>query len=64
VRDSGEADDIGRRTALPVYGWIPEDGLIRDFDFRGRPLTDLPAASPALETVSRVLEKLGIGPSG
>jgi CO dehydrogenase maturation factor len=63
VRSREEADDISLRTPLPIYGWIPEDELIRDYDFRGRPLTEIPAASPVLETVYQVLEKIDIGPS-
>lgn len=60
VKDRAEADDIRARTGLPVYGWITEDELIRDFDFRGRPLLELPDAAPVLSSVSDMLVRIGV----
>ena len=60
VKREDEVNDIRTRTTLDIYGWIAEDDLIRDFDFRGTPLTDIPAASPALEVISRVLKKMNV----
>jgi CO dehydrogenase maturation factor len=62
VRGEDEAIDIGSRTRLEVYGWLADDELIRDFDFRGAPLTGIPDTSPALATVSDIMRKLHLIP--
>jgi len=58
VRNVDEVNDIRTRTALNIYGWILEDDLIHDFDFKGRSLTDMPETSLSLGAVAGVLEKL------
>jgi CO dehydrogenase maturation factor len=58
VRSADEAKEIGRRTALDIYGWLGEDELIRDFDFRGDPLTSIPDTSPCLGVVAGILQRL------
>jgi CO dehydrogenase maturation factor len=60
VRDKHEVDDIRSRTSLDIYGWLGEDDLIRDFDFKGRPLTEIPDTSPMIHVVSSILEKMGL----
>lgn len=60
VKDPAEVDDIRTRTGLPIYGWIFDDNTIRDFDFRGRSLTELPNTSPALGVVENILENMGL----
>ncbi len=60
VRSVDEVNDIRTRTALDVYGWIFEDDLIHDFDFKGRTLTGMPDTSPSLSAVAGVLERLNI----
>ena len=60
VRGNDEVDDIRARTSLPLFGWITEDDVIRDFDFRGKPLSELPGTSPTLASVSGILDKMGI----
>jgi CO dehydrogenase maturation factor len=61
VRSEDEAREIGGRTGLHIYGWLPDDEHIRDLDFRGAPLTGIPETSPSLKVVSSILDKLGIG---
>ena len=58
IRDAGNVDEIRKRTSLEVYGWIADDDLIRDYDFRGKALTAIPEDSPALQVVSSILEKM------
>jgi len=60
VRSVDEVNDIRTRTVLDVYGWIFEDDLIDDFDFKGRTLTGMPDTSPSLSAVAGVLERLNI----
>lgn len=59
VRSEAEASDIRKRTGLEVYGWLADDEAIRDYDFRGAPLTGLPDTSPSPSTVGGILKKMG-----
>ncbi|RMF90518.1 MAG: ATP-binding protein [Methanobacteriota archaeon] len=43
---------------LKVLGTIPEDRNVLEFDYEGRPLTELPEDSPALQEVRRIKERL------
>ena len=56
VRGEEEVREIGRGIDLDIYGWIPEDGRIREYDHQGRPLLDMPEDSPA----DRVVKKLAM----
>ena len=40
---------------------VPLDGLIADYDLEQKPLTDLPDASPAVQAVDGLMEKLLAG---
>jgi CO dehydrogenase maturation factor len=60
VRSRHEVDDIRSRTSLDIYGWIDDDDLIRDFDFKGTPLSQYPDASTAVRAISGILKKMGI----
>ena len=62
VRNQAEVDDIRGRTGLDIYGWIVEDNLIRDFDFKGTSLTEIPDTSPTLEVIANVLTKMKVLP--
>ncbi|MDM8001699.1 MAG: AAA family ATPase [Bacteroidota bacterium] len=60
VRSETEARDISARTKLEIYGWLCDDETIRDFDFRGDPLTSIPGDSPNLNIVSDILKKMDL----
>ncbi len=60
VRDETEVSDIGTRTNLKIYGWLSDDDIIRDYDFRGIPLTGIPDTSSTLITVNGILKKMHI----
>jgi CO dehydrogenase maturation factor len=45
-------------SGLEVIGAIPEDKNVLEFDYAGRPLTELPEESPALKEVRIIKEKL------
>ncbi len=64
VRKPSEVDEIRTRTGLPIYGWVLEDDLIRDFDFRGESLAGIPDTSPSLSVVAGILETMGLSPRG
>jgi len=60
VRNEAEARDISTRTNLEIYGWLCDDEAIRDFDFRGAPLTSMPENTPNLSTVLDILKKMDL----
>jgi CO dehydrogenase nickel-insertion accessory protein CooC1 len=62
VRCQAEVDDIRGRTDLDIYGWILEDETIRDFDFKGTSLTEIPDTSPTLAVIAHVLTKMKVLP--
>lgn len=43
---------------LELIGVIPEDPLVLEYDFKGKPLIDLPPHSPAIHAVANIVEKL------
>ncbi len=48
------AEGIG----LEIFGMIPQDETIAYHDLIGKPITQLPAASPALDAVRRIVENV------
>ena len=60
ARDRGEVDGILGDITLDLFGWIPEDGVIREFDFRGKSMIDLPDDSASVVAVRGILEGLGL----
>jgi len=55
---SPQAEEEVERTGLEVFGRVPFDSAIEKLSLSGRPIDDLPADSPALHEVSRVLEEI------
>jgi len=49
-----------QRLGLRVFGYIPEDENISEYDLLGKPLIDLPESSPVIEAVRMILEKIGL----
>lgn len=58
VRDKQEVEDIKSHASLDVLGWLPEDDLIREFDFHGRSFFDFPDEAQACKTVDNILRAL------
>jgi CO dehydrogenase maturation factor len=58
----GDLTDLAEKEAvasgLEVVGRIPFDPMVLETNQAGRPIGDLPSESPALQEVSRVLDKL------
>ncbi|MDY6930639.1 MAG: hypothetical protein SVJ22_01825 [Halobacteriota archaeon] len=46
--------------SLDLLGWIPEDSLIREFDFNSRSMIDLPDDSASVVAVRGILLGLGL----
>jgi CO dehydrogenase maturation factor len=60
IRDEGEVDQIMNGVDFDLFGWIPEDELVRQYDFEGRPYLDFPKASPTSAVIHGILDSLGI----
>jgi CO dehydrogenase nickel-insertion accessory protein CooC1 len=45
-----------------VIGWLPEDANIREFNLAGRPLVDLPDASPSVLGMRDLLKRIALIP--
>jgi len=48
-------------TGLDVFGYIPHDENIAHHDLIGKPITDLPATSPGLAAVRKIIENSVLG---
>ncbi len=46
---------IAEEGNLEIAGWVPDDGLLREFDETGRALTELPEDSPARKAIEDIL---------
>lgn len=61
---SGEQIEALRReideAGLELFGTVPADERVADFDVRGRPLVELPADSPAFAAVRQIGAKMEI----
>jgi CO dehydrogenase maturation factor len=60
IREERPAAEAAAAAGLEVLGVVPWDPLVDAWDREGRPLLDLPDASPAAEGVSRLMRALGI----
>ncbi|GAB4389647.1 MAG: carbon monoxide dehydrogenase accessory protein CooC [Thermodesulfovibrionales bacterium] len=63
VPSGSEGDEVlkyARELGLEAPGTVPQDGLIFDYDLKGRPIIELPPESPALQAVYSILETIGI----
>lgn len=60
VRNKEEVDTIMQEMDLDLLGWMPEDELVREFDFRGKPYLDFPESSHASGVVLNILDSIGI----
>lgn len=60
VRNDREVDDIRKNAPLNILGWLPEDDLIREFDFQGRSFINFPDEATACHTVKQIILDLQI----
>jgi CO dehydrogenase maturation factor len=60
VRDVHEVCDMRSRTDLEIFGYIGEEDLIRDFDFKGKPLMEFPKTSETLNVIPGILMKMDV----
>lgn len=60
VRKDGEVDDIRNNAPLNILGWLPEDDLIREYDFYGKSFIDFPDAAGVNQTIKQIVQDLQI----
>lgn len=60
VRNQSEVSNIKNNAPIQLLGWLPEDDLIREFDFHGRSFLDFPDTAGACKTVKQLIQDLGI----
>lgn len=58
VGSQKEVDRILGGVSLELLGWIPEDEMVREYDFNGRPIADFPDTLPSLVAVRQIVKKL------
>jgi CO dehydrogenase maturation factor len=56
--DQAELTEAARQLGVPLLGLVPDDDTIREYDFSGKPLTQLPTNSPAMLSVHGIVTKL------
>jgi CO dehydrogenase maturation factor len=58
-KDDGRAEtEISGRIGMKVLGSIPEDNNLNEYDRAGKPLLQLPADSPSLAAVRKILQQI------
>ena len=60
VRNESEVQNIRKNVSINILGWLPEDDLIREFDFNGRSFLDFPEEAGACKTVNQIIQDLQI----
>ncbi len=58
VRNESEAHDIRKNIRINILGWLPEDDLIREFDFYGRSFLDFPDTSKTYEIIEKIIQSI------
>lgn len=58
VRNESEVHDIRKNIPINILGWLPEDDLIREFDFYGRSFWDFPDTSKTYEIIEKITQSI------
>lgn len=58
VRDESEIRNISKNLSINILGWLPEDDLIREFDFHGKSFLDFPNAAATFKTVNNIIRAI------
>jgi len=61
VENRKEMDRILGDVSLDLLGWIPEDDMVREYDFNNKPITDFPDTLPSIVAVRQIVKKLAAG---
>ncbi len=58
VRNDEPLHELVKDVGVPVIGYIPEDGVLNQYDRDGRSLRELPEDAPSVAAVQDILEKI------
>ena len=61
VESRKEVDRILGDVSVDLLGWIPEDDMVREYDFNNKPITDFPDTLPSIVAVRQIVKKLAAG---
>lgn len=61
VENRKEVDRILGDVSVDLLGWIPEDAMVREYDFNNKPITDFPDTLPSIVAVRQIVRKLAAG---
>ena len=56
-------NERAQNLGLKMFGHIPEDENITEYELAGKPIIDLPDPSPSVEAVRGILKEIGLGRS-
>lgn len=57
VRNDEPTEELLKKVGLEVYGQLPEDKLVNEYDREGKSLFDLPLDSPVPTEVAKIIKK-------
>ncbi len=60
IKHPKEVENIMAHTDLDLLGWMPEDDLVREYDFNAKPYLNFPDTSPVSKAVHDILDSIGI----
>lgn len=59
VKDGEKSiQNLTLEAGMEIFGWIPEDNHITEWDFVGRPILDLPETSPSVIATRQIMENM------
>ena len=61
VENRKEVDRILGDVSVDLLGWIPEDDMVREYDFNNKPITAFPDTLPSIVAVRQIVRKLAAG---
>jgi CO dehydrogenase maturation factor len=64
VRHKLEAEKIAQSVSMDILGRLPEDDLIREFDFQGKSFLDFPVKTAAYQTIESIIQSLQLSEPG
>ena len=60
IRHPKEVETIMNQVELDLWGWIPEDELVREYDFNAKPYLEFPDTSRVSMVIHDVLDAIGL----
>ncbi len=58
VYDESVLDNLKKEIDIDIWGYLPDDPVIKEFDLQGRSLLEFPESSPLYQTLMSVVSRL------